>query len=141
MFSERSAVATEVFSLSELSFEYKSIFEGNRDPMFWPMRATRELNLRLDFDLFESFYMRNQVWSVMDQIQFRGVGWHYFIGSRILPFMDIRLEHFSKHLLDMTGSQGFPVEDSIAVVFYLYRREVSGRPLLKFNPFWGARGQ
>lgn len=129
---------TKTFRLTELSFEHKFVLDGGRDPMFPPSnRPVREMNLRMDFDLFESFYMRNQVWSVMDSVQFRGVGWHYYLGARVLPFMDVRMEHFSKHLLDMPGTSGFPVEDSFSVIFYLWGVDNSGRSLMRFNPFGG----
>ncbi len=86
------------------------------------------IDLHIKTDVLVVGYVDQMVWSLIDQSQFRWVGWNYKIGIRTLSFLDIEYEHFSRHVLDrtnpfMTYGARFPVEDSIGVNIYLYRKD------------------
>jgi hypothetical protein len=87
----------------------------------------KELDLHFNAKVLKVGYFDNMVWSLVDQSQFRWVGWNYKLGVHTLPFLDVEYEHFSRHILDAKDpfqthfSARYPVEDSINVNLYLLR--------------------
>jgi hypothetical protein len=112
----------------ETSLNIKNYFPNGHNPLM-PEGSilNKGLDLDLKTDLLRYGYWNNKVWSLADQHQFRWIGWNYQFGIRILPFLDVEYEHFSKHILDKQyqyKTQGrFPVEDSVNVKLYLYRKD------------------
>jgi hypothetical protein len=122
--------AVEPFKMQRTYINYKDILKNGHNPlMTGGSVATKEINLHLDTDVFKYFYYNNMIWSLWDQHQVRWIGWNFKIGARVLPFLDLQYEHFSKHILDKEypfrwpEGQRFPVEDSIGFNLYLYRAD------------------
>lgn len=89
------------------------------------------LDLDIETDILAVGYFNNKVWSLVDQSAFRWVGWNYQVGIRILPFVAVEYEHFSKHILDkvnpfMEQGNRFPVEDSVNIKLDLYNKNYRG---------------
>lgn len=103
----------------------RSFFSGGREPELPPeSRANKELNLVTNTDLLTYGYWDNKIWSITDQGQFRAIGYNYKLGVRLFTELYVEYEHFSKHWLDhepMMG--GFPVQDSIGLNLFLYKRD------------------
>lgn len=104
------------FEVVNLGLEYKQISGGTVMPELPAYSLPRgELNLNLDLMIIGPLYLKNQIWSVIDQSQFRAIGWHYEIGIFIMPWLQVYAEHFSKHVLDTQNQGHFPVYDSFGL--------------------------
>lgn len=118
----------DMFETREVFMTVKNYTPNSHSPFMTDgSTLNKGLNLTIQTDFLKYLYSKNVVWSLADQHQFRWIGWNYNLGARILPFLEVEYEHFSKHILDKEypyKNQGrFPVEDSVNVNFYFYRRD------------------
>lgn len=117
------------FELEEVKINAKHFLPNGADPLLTEgSRQNKEINLHLDVNVLRYGYINNRVWGLADQHQFRWIGLNYQYGVRVLPFLDIQAEHFSRHILDKTypykaSGDRFPVEDSIGINLYLYTKQ------------------
>lgn len=125
---EQSKPTWSTLELQDTYLNYKNYLPNGYTP-YLPQGSTlnKGLDYHIDTDVFKYFYWNNTVWSLMDQNQFRSIGWNYEVGARVLPFVDLEYEHFSRHTLDEPSptkavGEKYPVEDSINIKLYLYRR-------------------
>lgn len=120
----------KLLDLNTVNIEYKN-FTPNTHSVYMTDGSilNKGLNLNINTDVLRFGYINQTVWSLTDQHQFRWVGWNYHIGLRVLSYLDVEWEHFSRHILDKeypykaTQHQRFPVEDSINFRIYLFRRD------------------
>lgn len=133
LLSVSTAFADDV-ELKEVSISYKDFLGGGRDPLITQngldnRALDKEINLNINVDIYDHFYWNNTVHSMTDRVatggagQFRVIGWNYKLGARLFSSFHIQYEHFSQHLLDTTYVHGgFPVQDSLGFVFYIYSK-------------------
>ncbi len=127
--------AAEPFELNEVHIHYRDFFPNGHDPLITqnglPNRGLgKELNLRVNTDVLTYGYWNNLVHSMTDEDaatgangQFRTVGWNFQLGLHATRWLDIEYEHYSQHLLDYDRrDQHFPVQDSIGIKLYLFRK-------------------
>lgn len=111
--------------VSTLSVDYYRYLSPPRNPIVEDKELFQGLSLRMDLralELKHSFlYMRNRVHGEMEPSQFRLIGWQYEVGIRAGP-IEVYQGHHSQHLLDMQGSQRFPVEDLVGIRLILIDR-------------------
>jgi len=117
--------SSNAISHRETYINARQFTPGGREPLLPKgSRLNKELNLGFNTDLYRFGYFDNKAWTMIDQGQFRTVGWNYKLGARMTDRLAVEYEHFSKHLLDHAAySNGFPVQDSIGIVLHLYRRD------------------
>lgn len=130
----KTCKADEYVDLRELSVTGKSYLPNGYNPLMPEgSQLNKGLNVNMKVDFLTNFYWNNMIWSLTDQHQFRWVGLNTQAGVRILPYISLEYEHFSKHILEKEfqfKEQGrFPVEDSINVIFYLHRSGKEERSL------------
>lgn len=106
--------------------------EGSRDPLApqytgsWESRAA----LGFRFNILGSLYWDNYVHMEATSVP-KTVGWHWMLGLRVHPSVDLFHEHHSRHLMDemsttnqsydgRIGRNNFPVEDSYGIRFNIY---------------------
>jgi hypothetical protein len=122
--------AWKLLSLRETKLNYKYFVHPGRDPLFTDSSQKEELNLSVNTDLLSVFYWDNTVHAKTNDAQYHVVGWNIHLGVHVCRYLDVQYEHFSKHLLDSSlPYMKFPVEDSVGVNLYLYRREPAGGSL------------
>lgn len=98
-----------------------------------------KVSLGLKFNTLESLYMDNRFHMETAAGQIRTVGWHWILGLRIHPSIDLFHEHHSRHVLDQESqsaklydkqtSRNFPVEDSYGIRLNIYMGK-PGRSIL-----------
>lgn len=103
--------------IRDLSLEYRQFQEGSILHELPDQFAARgELNLDLDMRLVGPLFWRNRVHSLIDQSQFRLIGWNFVLGWEVTDWLELNWEHFSRHLLDAQyPNRHFPVEDSLGL--------------------------
>lgn len=118
-----------LIEMDETYINFKQYLPNGYSPFLPPgSTLSRGVDLQLNTDVLAVGYVNNKVWSLMDQHQFRAVGWNYQVGVRLNSFIDVEYEHFSRHVLDapsptLSVGQKYPVEDSINIKFYLFRAD------------------
>jgi hypothetical protein len=124
LFTCYSAAASEwtLFGLRDASVQYKHFTSPGRDPLFLQNSPpARELNLNLNLTLLRYGFINNTVHSMMDENQFRIIGWKYQLGVQLSQSLSVQYEHFSRHHLDREYKfDRFPVEDSLGITLRLY---------------------
>jgi len=136
------ADASEVFRLiddiklveiKDLYIEFKQFTPDSRNPMITnngiPNRIMdKEINLHLDMDILRYLYFENMIHSMTDAPidggcgQFKVIGWNFRVGIHIWKYIDLQFEHYSQHSLDNVLPFNFPMENSIGVKIYIYRK-------------------
>lgn len=102
--------------IANLSLEYKQIAGGSYAPELPQGSIPRgELNLDIDLMIMSPIYWKNRVHSMIDQNQFRLIGWHFELGAFVTPNVQIYFEHHSQHILDSQSENHFPVLDAVGV--------------------------
>lgn len=113
------------FKLDEVRIDARQYMKNGHTPyMTNGSVLNKGLDLHINNDVLRYMYINNMIWSLADQHQFRWVGWNYKIGACIMPFLDLEVDHFSRHVLERAYSvkgEKFVVEDSIGFRLYLYR--------------------
>jgi hypothetical protein len=118
-----TANAFELMKLDEVKVEYQS-YLFHRHPLFTEGPGKESLNLGLKTDLLDIFYWDTYVHSTTDSAQYRLVGLQMVFGFRFTQYLEAEYKHHSQHLLDSTYKHmKFPVEDSIGINLYLFRRD------------------
>ena len=125
----------DVFEIRDLYLVHKKFGPHSRNPLIDDnglenRELDREVSLVWNVDVLTHGYFDNQILSYVDRFkdsgqsdQFRIVGWDFKIGVRALGWLWVEYEHFSKHQLDNRAPGRFPVEDSLGVRLYFYRRD------------------
>lgn len=133
------AAKADALELEDINLQYKTFWDGGRDSDITDNGLghfmDKELNLQMNFNVFEYFYWDNTIHSMTDRApngdtQFRLVGWNYRLGLHITDYIDFGYNHFSKHFLDYQGPNGFPLENSWELNIHLFRKHNPGRGLL-----------
>lgn len=126
-----TAVARPLLDLEEVYMTGAKMGAPSRDPMApqytgeWENRAA----LGFRFNLLGAMYWDNYVHMEATTVP-KTVGWHWVLGVRLHPAVDIFHEHHSRHLLDEKSPTNyiyenpnrtnFPVEDSYGLRFNIY---------------------
>lgn len=131
--TDTSADQFEGITLREVSIDYRSYFPGGTDAILKTtnipnQQLDKKLDLHVNMDVLEYLYWDNMISSTTDKYpngggQFRVVGWNFRFGIRITNNIQLGYFHYSQHLLDVLGTQHFPVEDAIQFKITIYRRE------------------
>lgn len=101
----------KLVDVDRLSVEHKW-YETNRDPYFPDKNDwTTKTDLYWSVRLYRIFW-DNDVHMGMDKSQVRTVGWQYILGIHITDWLDLVKDHHSRHVMENTLPQHFPVEDS-----------------------------
>jgi hypothetical protein len=92
------------------------------DPFLQPTLApTNRFDLHLDMELLNrTFFFNNMIHSETDQYQYRLIGWNYRFGVHLGNYVDLYIEHFSQHLLDIAPATANTYE-AIGLRVYFYR--------------------
>jgi len=108
--------------IRDLSLEYRIFQQGSiLHELPGNFEPRGELNLDFELQVLGPIVWRNRVHSLIDQSQFRLVGWNFALGLEITSWLEINWEHFSKHLLDAAyPDRHFPVQDSVGVRIRLF---------------------
>lgn len=118
--------AVNTSELDKVNIDYKSYFKNGFSPyMIKGSVLNKELDLNVDFSLLEIAYFNQTVWSLVDQSQFRWVGYNPRLGIRLAPIVSVEFSHFSQHILDKAEPYydvKFPVEDSVNIRINLFDR-------------------
>lgn len=90
------------------------------------------MTLESNTDLFKYSYWDNRIWGMTNESKFAAVGWEYNLGVRLSSQINVFYRHHSQHMLDekFGPNKGFPVEDSLGVTIYLYRRDCGPASIL-----------
>jgi len=125
----------ELFSLRKVGFDYGWFFPKARHGDFTSENPpANKLDLIVNTDILTYGFFDGKVISITDADQFRLVGLNYILGVRVTPFLNLRWEHLSEHMLDRAPVPGgFTVYDNVGFTFYLYQREGSGSKSLFLN--------
>jgi hypothetical protein len=117
------AEAFNLVQLDEVRVEYQN-YIFHRHPLFTEIPGKESLNLGLKVNLLDTMYWDTLVHSTTTSAQYHLVGLEMKFGIRIYEYLEVEYKHHSQHLLDTTYQyMKFPVEDSIGVNLYLYRRD------------------
>lgn len=126
------AHAFEMFTLQRVDIDYKAYAAGGHDPIIQDSglqnrEANKYVSLSVDTTVLHYFFFRSLVHGTSDQPivgegsgQFRTVGWQYQLGLYVTDFLTVQYEHHSQHLLDYSGINHFPVENSFGFTLKLY---------------------
>lgn len=92
-----------------------------------------QVSIVANTDLFKYGYWDNRVWGLTNQSKFSATGWEYRLGAHLAPMLDIEYRHHSQHRLDekFGPNEGHPVEDSIGIKLFLYRRDRGTASIIK----------
>lgn len=127
------ADARQLIQLEELYMSGASMNPASRDPLapqytgYWESRAA----LKMKFNVLGALYWDNDVHTEAADGAPKTVGWHWVLGVRVNPQIDLFEEHHSRHLMDEASPtermypdyrthHTFPVEDSYGVRFNIY---------------------
>ena len=123
----------KLFEVNEINLEHKIFLPGSRYPLITNNglgnNLEKELNLNLNIDVLKYGYFNNHIHSMTDISpganygQFRLIGWNFHIGIRLTNFLNIEYEHFSQHLLDAQFPYDFPLQNSVNIKLFLYKKE------------------
>jgi hypothetical protein len=118
----------------DMKYFYLTAYNENlHDP------PTSEWNLHIDTNMLEYGYLNSTVHSLAVAKHFRLVGLNVNAGVHVTSWLDVGVEHWSKHYLDGIGpwTHAFPTYDSVNVRLNLFNKN-SVKALFKQNfiPNW-----
>lgn len=128
-----TAQARELLGLEEMYMTGAYLNPASRDPLAPQYTGdwdTREA-LAFRFNVLGALYWDNQLHMETALGAPRTVGWHWMLGMRLTPQLDMFYEHHSRHTLDQTSGSNdlyrgdptrdnFPVEDSYGIRLNIY---------------------
>ncbi len=128
-FSDLASAQAKEVELNEVSIDYRNYFSNGYSPML-PItsRLNKGLDLTLNVDVVGFLYFDNKVNSLVDQNQFRLVGYNFRTGARPFSWLEVGYFHWSQHILDQVNPSNalfekFAVEDAIEIKFILFRKD------------------
>lgn len=132
------AYSRQLLELEEVYMTGAKLNGASRDPLApqytyrWEDRAT----LGFRFNVLGALYWDNILHTETAVGAPKTVGWHWILGMRVVPELDLIYEHHSRHLMDYPSpsdilyedrtKDNFPVEDSYGI---------------KLNIFTGTKGR
>ena len=121
----------DVIKLDAATFTWRSYTSPGRDALIAPYEHSQAIELKLDTDVLRYFFIDSRVYGIQDEGQYRGIGLNVIFGVRLTEWWRIEgRNHTSEHMLDAARSNGFPVYDSWAMVFDIYRAHPTWREAL-----------
>lgn len=114
------------------AYKNEQVHDPYLEPLDGSLDKGAKFNLNLNVIKYRDYklYWDNTLHfdqSNLDQ-QIKHAGWWYFIGATILPTnkfgggMDLFFEHHSRHVLEQTRSQHFPVYDRYGIRFIFLKK-------------------
>jgi hypothetical protein len=128
-----SAQELHLLSLRELNIEYYRI-DNHRDSYFeYADRSEQReehwvggtaANYTLDMVKYGNWglYWDNRIHGEGTDAQFREVGWQYELGLQLGPKLQAYWNHHSRHVLDDSRADRFPLDNFYGVRWVYYRR-------------------
>lgn len=102
-----------------------------QDSGLFNRQADKYVGLSVDTAVMHYFFFNSLVHGTSDEPisgpgygQFRTVGWQYQLGIYVTEFLTVQYEHHSQHMLDYSGGNHFPVENSLGFTLKLYESKV-----------------
>ena len=112
-----------LIELNELKLGYKDYIYA-RDPMFYFSNPKEQINITTNSSIGRFFFLDTLVHGTSDAAQYRRIGLQLQFGLKVIQCLDISYIHHSQHMLESVYPyQKYPVEDSVGVTIYLYRKE------------------
>lgn len=113
----------KILDLEQVRVGYKN-FIFARDPMFWDSTPKEQININIETSLMKYGFWNSFVHGTTDESQYKRIGLQMELGVRISNSLEVSYKHHSQHMLDCTYPyQRFPVEDSVGVYLYLFRKD------------------
>jgi hypothetical protein len=124
---------SDALELQEVYLNYKKFSGDTRTPYLQlpgleDHSLDHELNLNVNMDFWEHFYWNNTIHALNDG-DYRVIGWNWRIGLHFTDYIDFGWNHFSEHYTNYIVPDGFPLQNSWEVNFYLYRKRTPGKGL------------
>lgn len=124
LFSVWIHASPQLVTLKEVYVDYAQYLSGHTPYLNAGQIPHERLNLNVNIELLDDWlYMNNTVHSLTDQSQFRFMGWEYELGINVYDYVHIYYQHFSGHLLDDTYQWPSPLDNTIGVKLYLYKKD------------------
>lgn len=120
-----TANAGGIMDLDELSVRVDNFLHEGRDPVIYPVPQNHRWTLQMDMSSFDTLLWRNKIISTTSPSQFESVAWNFDFGFKFTDYVEVFYSHTSTHLLDRKHSfmHRFPVEDSIALKIFIFKRD------------------
>lgn len=96
-----------------------------RDPYLFPLdeEMTYGLGLNIDFDLvrYKDYRLlwNNDFWFDSAASHVRHVGWGFELGLNYKEYLEVGMQHMSRHILEETRPMRFPTRDRLYIKFIL----------------------
>ena len=101
------------FSVDKFFLEYQSVNQNSRIAEIGNYKPAHVMSLNADLNLLGPLFWENSIHGLATEEQFRLVGWKFFLGVHVAPFLDVGVFHHSQHILDANNPIGrFPLEDA-----------------------------
>jgi hypothetical protein len=115
----------QMIEARELSLTYRKFHDSSRHPLLYRTKPDSGIDLDVNMDIARYFFWDNKIHALMDQHQYRLVGWNFKVGLRVFQSLEVQYEHHSQHLLeDRYPYAPYPLEDSIGFKLILFRKDV-----------------
>ena len=116
-----SAQALDVFKIHEAYFEYRGLKAHSRNPIVPSGETiTSSYGIYTDIALIWRLHFKSLVHTTATNVQFRTVGWQFWLGLRPWDWIELGMYHHSQHTLD-TQIGRYPLEDGLYLKVWFNR--------------------